>query len=90
MNVEHKQDENRFVANTEWGEGTLNYRMEEGRVVFVHTEVPSEAEGKGVGSALVRHGLNWARGENLEVVPQCPFVRNWIKSHEEYADLVAS
>jgi predicted GNAT family acetyltransferase len=44
-------------------------------------------EGHGVGSTLVREALDAVRGEGLRVVPQCPFVKEFIGRHPEYADL---
>ena len=59
-------------------------------MTFVHTEVPPELGGKGVGSALVKGALDQVRAEGLEVVAQCPFVKAWIGKHPAYADLLQS
>lgn len=53
-----------------------------------HTIVPEEMEGKGIGSALVKHALEYARHEHLYVKPTCPFIRAYIDRHPEYKDLV--
>jgi predicted GNAT family acetyltransferase len=55
-------DENRFEANL--GDGSIAiaaYLLEPGKIIFTHTEVPPEHEGKGVGSALIRFALAAAR-----------------------------
>ncbi len=54
----------------------------------LHTEVPKELNGKGIGSALVRGLLDIARTQGLKVVPVCPFVSGYIAKHPEYADLL--
>lgn len=70
--------------------GTLYYVREPGRLVFTHTEVGQEYEGRGVGSALAREGLATARAAGLAVVPQCPFIASYIQRHPgEYDDLVS-
>jgi predicted GNAT family acetyltransferase len=56
--------------------------------VLVHTEVAPSAEGAGVGSRLVRGALDDVRARGLRVAPLCPFVREYIRRHPEYADLV--
>ncbi len=53
----------------------------------MHTEVPKELGGKGIGSALARGLLDIARAQGLKVVPKCPFVAGYIGKHPEYADL---
>lgn len=69
--------------------GVIRYRTEPGLVVLVHTDVVPAAEGKGVGSRLVRGALEDLRAHGLGVVPVCPFVAGYISRHPEYADLVA-
>ncbi|MFD6568133.1 GNAT family N-acetyltransferase [Micromonospora profundi] len=57
-------------------------------IAFVHTEVSPEYEGRGVGAALARTGLDEARAAGLLVLPTCPFIAGWIARHPEYQDLV--
>ncbi len=70
--------------------GFVEYRNRPGRIVFTHTEVDAEYEGKGVGSALARGALDDVRARGLAVVPGCPFIKGWISRHPGYEDLVAS
>ena len=67
----------------------LDYVRRGERIYLVHTEVPEEIERRGYGSALARAALEHARRERLRVVPSCPFVRAFIESHPEYAELRA-
>ncbi len=59
-----------------------------GVITFVHTEVPPELGGKGVGSKLVRGTLDQVRADGLKVIAQCLFVKGWIDKHPDYADLL--
>jgi uncharacterized protein len=68
--------------------GFAAYRRSTGRIIFTHTEIEPEFEGKGVGSVLARAALDDVRGRGERVVPQCPFIADFIDKHEEYADLV--
>src|SRR4051812_19324387 len=63
--------------------------LDDGRIVFTHTEVDPRFEGHGVGGRLVRFALDDARARGLAVVPSCPFVRRYIREHPAYKDLVA-
>jgi predicted GNAT family acetyltransferase len=87
--VSHDARRRRFEIEEEGEVAILTYRLEEGAVVFTHTIVPDALEGRGIGSRLVRAGLDFARGEGLKVVPQCSFVRSYIERHEEAQDLLA-
>jgi len=63
----------------------LIYRRRAGRLVLVHTEVPDELGGRGVGGHLVQAALAKAAVENLTVVPLCPFARDWLERHPDAA-----
>ena len=64
------------------------YNLADGIVTFIHTEVPPELAGKGVGSKLIRGALDQVRTDGLKVIAQCPFVKAYIDKHPEYADLL--
>jgi uncharacterized protein len=91
ISVRDNPDEQRFEAFDPTGEllAISTYRRYDDRIVFVHTEVDDAAEGQGVGSLLVRTALDQVRGEGLRVVAQCPFVKEWIGRHPDYADLAS-
>jgi predicted GNAT family acetyltransferase len=57
-------------------------------VVFTHTEVDDAFEGRGVGSVLVHEALEAVRAEGGHVVALCPFVREYVERHPEYAELL--
>lgn len=67
----------------------LDYRRRPGVWVLVHTEVLPQAEGHGLGSAIVRYALDTIRSVGERLVPQCPFVAAYLERHPEDADLVA-
>ncbi len=68
--------------------GVAEYELDGGTITFTHTIVEDAAEGKGVGSALAKTGLDAARERGLRVVPRCPFIGRYIARHSEYLDLV--
>ena len=86
--IRHEPTGSRFVSDVVGGEATIEYMSEGRRVIFTHTGVPPESEGHGVGAALAKAALDWARTEKLRVVPACPFVAAYVKRHREYADML--
>ena len=91
ITVARNDDRSRFEALID-GEvaGYAEFEPGHGRIEFTHTVVDDAYEGKGVGSALVAGALDQVRGEGLEVVATCQFVKSYIERHPEYADLLAS
>ncbi len=64
------------------------YSIANGVITFIHTEVPPELGGKGLGSKLIRGALDQVRVDGLKVIAQCPFVKAFIDKHPDYADLL--
>ena len=79
----------RFELETDGHTAYLYYRLEPGVITLVHTEVPQELGGRGVGSTLVRGALEAIRAKRLRVVAKCPFVAAYMGKHPEFNDLVA-
>ncbi len=79
----------RFELETDGHTASLYHRLEPGVITQVHTEVPPELGGRGVGSTLVRGALEAIRAKGLKVVANCPFVAAYMGKHPEFNDLVA-
>ena len=78
----------RFELEVEGHVAKSFYRIENGVITFIHTEVPPELGGKGIGSRLIKGALDQVRTSGLKVIVECPFVKAYIEKHAEYADLV--
>jgi hypothetical protein len=89
-NDRHRQQQGASPLRT-WLDGHIAatyYKIADGVITFIHTEVPPELGGKGVGSKLVKGALDQLRAEGLKVIAQCPFVKAYIEKHPDYADLL--
>jgi predicted GNAT family acetyltransferase len=91
VRVELNAADEQFEAKIDGLLAMLTVSEGDGKLYLLHTEVPDELEGQGVGSALVRAAMAHAREKHLRVVPFCPFARAYIERHEaEYADLLGA
>ncbi|GAA1477605.1 GNAT family N-acetyltransferase [Nocardioides aestuarii] len=88
VEVSDNPDRQRFEVRLD-GEivGFAAYQKTDELVVFTHTEVDSNLEGRGIGGQLVRAALDHIREQGLAVLPICPFVQAWMARHPDYADL---
>ncbi len=90
LNIEHNQQTNRFEVHIDGYIGYLEYEEKDNNVLdFTHTIVPKELGGRGVGSSLVKHGLDYAREHGYKVIPTCSFVEAYINKREDYLPLLA-
>lgn len=81
--VVDEPDERRFVYWADGAEAQLVYRRNGGRLILVHTEVPEDLGGRGIGGRLVQAALDQARANGWTVAPWCPFVRSWLENHPD-------
>lgn len=75
----------RFEHALPEGTAELVFQRDRDRLVLVHTEVPGELSGRGVGGELVRAAVAHAVAEGLTIVPRCPFAREWLRRHPDVA-----
>jgi uncharacterized protein len=78
-------DESRFEFHADGRLAELVYRVRGDRLILVHTEVPVEMEGHGIGGRLVTAAVDRAVREGLTLVPLCPFARGWLQRHPDAA-----
>jgi uncharacterized protein len=86
--VINNKPHHRFELEVEGHTAEAYYRLDGQVITFVHTEVPPELGGKGVGSKLVQGALDQVRAEGLKVIAECPFVKGWIGKHPDYQNLL--
>ena len=86
--VTNNTEKHRFELAVEGHIAASYYKIADGVITFIHTEVPPELGGKGSGSKLIRGALDQVRADGLKVIPQCPFVKAFIEKHPDYQDLL--
>jgi predicted GNAT family acetyltransferase len=81
-------DDHHIEMDVEGHTAFIDYKLSGDVLKLIHTEVPEELEGKGVGTAIVTKALQYARDNNLKVIPICPFVQAFLKRHPEWDFIV--
>jgi predicted GNAT family acetyltransferase len=88
LEIVNNTEQRRWQVEIDGRLALLQYQERDGQVIYLHTEVPPELEGRGIAGAMARAALDDARARGLRVVPFCPFVASYIRRHPEYQDLV--
>ena len=89
LTVRDNPGRHRFEIDLGGGEFAIaEYTLPAGKIMFTHTEVPPHHEGKGIGTALIRAGLQAARERGLKVIPICPFFAAYMQKHSEVQELL--
>lgn len=86
--VRDNEDRHRFELAVDGHTAFSQYKLTPGTITFLHTEVPKQLEGHGIGSRLAQGVLEAARARGLKVVAKCPFIAAYIREHAEFQDLL--
>ncbi len=86
--VRNNKAENRFELEADGEMAYAYYRTSDGVMTFLHTEVPPEISGQGIGSTLVKGALEQARAQGLKIASRCSFVSAYLGKHPEFHDLI--
>lgn len=78
----------RFELDVEGYTAFIEYDLDDRTLALIHTEVPPELGGKGVGAAIVEKTLRYAKEHSYSIVPICPFVQTYLKRHPEWNEIL--
>ena len=83
--VTDDRSQSRFEFQADGHLAELRYHRNGKRLVLIHTGVPEELGGHGIGGKLVTAAIDRAAREGLTIVPMCPFARDWLERHPDEA-----
>ena len=89
--IEHEQQGHRgafFVERDGRRLAQLSYTVAGTRVILDHTEVDDALRGTGTGRKLVAAAVDWAREEDVQLMPLCPFARSVFDKTPEFGDVL--
>lgn len=89
IHVRHNVAGNCYEALVKNERCVAEYVMNEGRLIFTHTFVPSALRGQGIAEQIIRYALDDARSKGLKVTPACSYVARFIDRNRGYQDLLA-
>lgn len=58
------------------------------KIIIDHTEVNPGNEGKGLGKKMVTKAVEYARKNNLKIIPLCPFAKSVFDKVAEFRDVL--
>jgi predicted GNAT family acetyltransferase len=90
VTVADNPEKSRFEVSVDGAlAGFSAYEIQGGAVVFLHTEVFEEYEGRGIAGQLAKASLGMVREAGGKVIALCPYIGSYLKKHApEYDDLL--
>lgn len=82
-------DASRYELTADGGLAGVALYEEDGEgITFVHTVIAQAFQGRGLGGRLARAALDDARRRGQTVVPECPYIAEFLRSHGDWDDIV--
>ncbi len=93
MDIKHEKSGDKggaFVAAQDGrNAGKMTYRKSgDSEITVDHTEVHDDFRGEGVGKKLLMNVVDYARTNNIKIVPQCPYVKSVFDKEPELRDVL--
>lgn len=93
MIVKHVENGNKgtFVASEDGVQiGEMTYsKVGSDKIIIDHTEVDESQKGKGVGKILLTKAVDYARDNNVKILPLCPFAKAMFDKDVDIRDVRA-
>lgn len=87
--VKHNPEASRFEVELGDKIAHADYHISGNVMTISHVYTPPEFRGKGIAAQVAKFALDYIRANKLKVIPQCPYMRDYINKHKEYQDLLA-
>lgn len=84
MNILHEPQNSTFKLNVDGYLAYVTYIIKENKLDINHTIVPSQIEGRGIASQLVKAAYDYALEQGLHPTATCSYAVIWLQRHPEY------
>lgn len=91
MNIQQRDDGKKgafYVEENGEQLAEMTYVWAGTKMIIDHTEVSDKLAGKGVGKQLVNQAVEYARTNNIKIMPLCPFAKKVFDKTEAYRDVL--
>jgi len=89
LNISHDRPHNRFTLDINGELAKVVYRLEAGKMYLVHSEVPYNLRGLGIGKVLVEKSFEKLTEEGYEAVAVCSFIRAVAQRSDTWRNIIA-
>ncbi|MCH7826718.1 MAG: N-acetyltransferase [Bacteroidetes bacterium] len=90
MEIINDKSNNVFISKVDGKEAYLRYVIRgEDLIDFIYTYTPPELRGKGLAEKIVKIGFEYAKKNNLKVIPTCPYIMYFLSRNEEFKSLLS-
>lgn len=89
MHYVDKVEQKKFIATVDGYVAFIEYEVKPDTIILKHIEVDKELSGKGIATELTESVLLGIESRGLKVIPECPFIKEYIEKHPEWESILA-
>lgn len=83
LNVVNDVAKQQFTISMFGAFATVDYKRNGNVITYIHTNVPQQFQGKGVGKILAKYAFDFAKEEKLDVTCHCHFLGKYYNENQE-------
>lgn len=92
MNIERIEYGNKgafLIKDNDQRQAEMTYSKAGDKLIIIdHTEVSDALRGTGAGKKLVQASVDYARANNIKILPLCPFAKSVFDKTPEFSDVL--
>ena len=66
----------------------IKFEIQGSHLSILHTEVSGSLHGQGIGQQLVAYAVDYARRNQLKIIPICPYAKKQLEKNPQYNDFI--
>ncbi len=88
-NVTDNRAQRRFELMEDGHTAYADYAVEKDVLSIKYVFAPEALRGSGAAGRLMAGVTDFARAQNLKIIPICGYAASWLRKHKEHHDLMA-
>ncbi|MBT8313509.1 MAG: N-acetyltransferase [Maribacter sp.] len=88
MPIIHDINNQQFILDINDDNAHVDYTLKDGQMLLVHSEVPYNLRGHGIGKVLVEKSFEQLTKEGFQAVAVCTFIKAIAKRSEKWQSII--
>ena len=88
LDIKHDKDNNRFILDINGELAKVEYRLKDGKMYLVHSEVPYNLRGQGIGKVLVEKTFEQLTDEGYKAIAVCSYVKAVARRSDKWSKII--
>lgn len=88
LDIVHDKDNSRFTLDINGELAKVEYRLKNNKMYLVHSEVPYNLRGKGIGKILVEKTFEKLTEEDYKAIAVCSYVKAVARRSEKWSEII--